>query len=192
MVEWAQSPKLPQLSGLVLAGGDSTRMGRDKGALRYYGRPQVEHLVDMLRRRCSTVFVSANTEQARHEPYAGMPLLIDALPRCGPASGLLAAHEHNSEAAWLVVAVDLVYLDDATLDTLLAARRLGTHATAFEHPDGMLEPLCTIWEPGGLRLLTERVAAGTASPRRCLEAADVTRTQCPDPRAILSVDTPPA
>jgi len=178
------------LYALILAGGQSTRMGADKGALEYHGRPQAAMLHELLARHCGQVFASINPAQAQAKPYTALPVIVDALPRGGPATGLLSAAQAYPAAAWLVVAVDLVALDDRTLSALVAGRRVSAAATAFRHADGTIEPLCAIWEPAAQALLADRVACGDASPRRCLEAADVELLVCPEPRALRSVNSP--
>ena len=178
-----------ELFGLVLAGGDSSRMGADKGVIDYHGVPQARYLHGVLTRVCGHAFVSINPGQQAMEPYASLPVVIDSLPRKGPASGVLAAARARPAIAWLVVAVDLAALTAATLSALARARRPGAAATAFRHSDGTLEPLCAIWEPAACAALAKRVAAGDFSPRRCLESADTEIVACPDAATLRSFDT---
>ena len=87
------------------------------------------------------------------------------------------------DAAWLLVAVDLPLLDRATLGVLTEGRSRQHLATAFRHPDGPLEPLCTIWEPAARPVLERRLERGDASLRRLLEAGPVHELEPPAPRA---------
>ena len=177
------------LFGLVLAGGDSSRMGSDKGTIDYHGLPQARYLYRLLTQVCERTFVSINPGQRALEPYSSLPVIIDSLPRQGPASGVLAAAREWPAAAWLVVAVDLAALTGETLSALVLARRGSAAATAFRHPDGTLEPLCAIWEPAACAALAERVVAGDSSPRRCLESVDVEIAACPDQTTLRSFDS---
>ena len=182
--------KTAPLFGLILAGGDSSRMGSDKGVIVYHGVPQACFLYDLLARVCERTFVSINPRQQAAEPYASLPVIEDSPPREGPAAGILAAARAWPDVAWLVVAVDLVALSVETLSALVRARRADAAATVFRHPDGVLEPLCAIWEPAACALLAERVAAGDVSPRRCLESAAIEGVECPDPATLRSYDCP--
>ena len=56
---------IPPLYGLVLTGGRSTRMGRDKAALEYGGQAQADRAFDLLARVCDKVFVSARADLSR-------------------------------------------------------------------------------------------------------------------------------
>ena len=86
--------------------------------------------------------------------------------------------------------VDMPFLDAATLRKLLDGRQAEVLATAFEHADGTLEPLCTVWEPAAGLVLTERVAGGDGSLRRLLEAAGIQGLEPPVPGALVSVNSP--
>ena len=78
---------MPPVGGYVLAGGRSSRMGRDKALLELAGKPLVLHAVTKLRRVCAEVSVlSDNPELARYAP-----LVRDLHAGCGPMGGIEAA-----------------------------------------------------------------------------------------------------
>src|SRR5690606_14996663 len=164
-----RSMPLTSFFGLVLAGGASRRMTRDKGTLRYHRDPQAVHAWRLLNDLCGRAYVSANAYQAAAEPYTDLPLIIDEGHYRGPAAGLEAAWTHHPEAAWLTLAVDMPLVDRALLEELIAARDDNAPATAFRHEDGTVEPLCTIWEPAARAPLLEQISSGDSSLRRFLE-----------------------
>ncbi len=176
--------------GLVLAGGRSRRMGEDKGLIAYRGQPQVVWLSQLLLEFCASVHVSIGPRQQDSSCYGSLQTIIDREPGRGPAGGLMSAWELDPGAAWLLVAVDLPLLDPVTLGALTEGRSRRHLATAFRHPDGPLEPLCTIWEPAARSVLERRLARGDASLRRLLEAGPVNELEPPAPGAIRSVDSP--
>jgi len=178
----------PPLYGLVLAGGRSVRMGRDKGSLDYHGRPQALWMLDLVSRHCEHAFVSVRDEQASAQPYAGLPLVIDEGRIEGPAAGLLAAFRHRPDVAWLVVGADMALLDDATLAELARSRDATRTATAYRHPDGTAEPLCAIWEPAA-RALLEPQGRPSISLRRALEEGPTRFVAAADPTRLRSVNT---
>lgn len=163
-------------------------MGRDKGALRYHAEPQAIHTWRLLSEVCGAAFVSTNTRCAGLAPYSDLPLILDSDDYQGPSSGLRAAWEKHPDAAWLVLAVDMLLVDRALLEELVAARDLSAYATAFRHDDGVIEPLCTIWEPKARAPLVARVAAGDVSLRRFLEAHDVALVSTVTPEKLRSFD----
>ncbi len=136
-----------KLYGLVLSGGKSTRMGTDKGLIRYHGVPQREYLYDLLQQVCQDTFVSLRDEQKAELP-SNMQTIVDLNEYRGPYNGLLSAHKKYPEAAWLVLACDLPLMDLNALKELIAQRDSGKQATAFALKENPLpEPLCAIWEP---------------------------------------------
>ena len=178
------------LQGLILAGGRSRRMGVDKGLIDYHGQAQVSWLAELLGELCASVRVSVGSRQDQSGGYASMATIVDHQPGLGPAGGLISAWKTFPEVAWLLVAVDMPLLDRATLTALTAGRSATQLATAFRHPDGVLEPLCTIWEPAARVLLERRLERGDASLRRLLESGPVRVLTPPSPGALSSVDRP--
>lgn len=165
-------------------------MGEDKGLLVYHRAPQVVWVAELLAGLCEGVHVSVNPEQLRVPAYAALSTLVDRQPDQGPAGGLLSAWEAMPGTAWLAVAVDLPFLCRGTLETLLDGRAPGGLATAFRHPGGVLEPVCTLWEPRARSVLADRLRAGDGSLRRVLEAGPTAEVSLPVPGALLSVNTP--
>lgn len=179
------------LRGLVLAGGRSKRMGRDKAALDYSGRSQLEQAVELLQRLAASVHVSVRADQKDDPLRRKFAQIVDLGDIEGPAAGIRAAQLHDPAAAWLVVACDLPYLDEATLRRLIAHRNPANTATAFRGShDGLPEPLCSIYEPAAGPLLAQFIASGRNCPRRFLVNSDTLLLDQTDPKALDNVNTP--
>lgn len=106
----------PPCIGVVLAGGLSSRMGRDKALLPWKGRPLIEHQLAVLR--------EAGIDEVRvsgHRPgYRG---IADALPQAGPLGGLAGVAETLiGDADLLVIPVDMPLLQPGLLRRLRAER----------------------------------------------------------------------
>ena len=184
--------RAPSVYGLVLSGGHSTRMGRDKATLPYAdGRPQLERAMALLAPHVVRSYVSVRADQRGEPLRARYPQIIDRHEKLGPIAGLLAAQERHPEAAWLVLACDLPLLDEATLEQLLRARAPERAATAYRSShDGLPEPLCAIYEPRTHEPLLSYVASGKDCPRKFLLRADTLLLDEPNPRALDNVNTP--
>jgi len=74
-----------KLYGLVLSGGKSTRMGTDKGLIKYHGVPQREYLYDLLSQVCEETFISLREEQEAELP-SRMQTIVDLNEFRGPPS----------------------------------------------------------------------------------------------------------
>ena len=178
------------LYGLVLAGGQGTRLGRDKGELDYHGLSQAAWGLKLLEPFCGQSLVSVRPEQIDTPAYRGLPTIVDRGSSAGPASGVAAALERFPSAAWLVIAADMPLLTGAVLATLVAHRDPSVLATAYRRRGGMPEPLCAIWEPAAAARLGAQGAGKGISLRRLLEAGPARLLELDDDEALTSVNTP--
>lgn len=181
---------MKELFGLVLAGGKSARMGRDKGSIQYHGVSQRVFASRLLSDFCDAVFVSCRQEQVPMiEP--DLQPLVDAFENLGPTSGILTALRFKPDVAWLVVACDLPFLSHRSLRALVEARDKSKVATAYQNPDDRLpEPLIAIYEPRSQAGLLEAVKNGRNCPRKFLLQSDCKLILPESPDAIANVNTP--
>jgi molybdenum cofactor guanylyltransferase len=167
---------------LILAGGRSTRMGVDKAALAWRGRPLLDHLVDLL----SAAGAGAVHIAGRQPDGRG---IADRWPDLGPLGGLASTLPAIDDGPLLVLPVDLPLLDTAALRPLLAAAP--TPALRYT---GEVLPL-RLWLDARCRATVERLVQGEPGRRSLqalfrqldgseLEAAAATR------RALLNCNTP--
>ncbi len=182
---------MTELYGLVLAGGRSTRMHADKAALAYGARPQLAEAFDLVSRHTVRSFVSVRADQVADPLRAAYPQVVDGDAGRGPVAGILAAQARYPACAWLVVACDLPYLDDAALEDLLRRRDPERLATCFaSRHDGLPEPLCAIYEPASRQPLLAQVAAGRDCPRKFLMGHDVRVLEPRHRQALDNANTP--
>jgi molybdopterin-guanine dinucleotide biosynthesis protein A len=120
----------------------------------------------------------------------GLPFITDSFADLGPVGGILSAFRHNPNAAWLVVACDLPYLTDKSLQHLIENRDISRTATAFasEENNNWPEPLITIWEPRSYSWLLQMMAQGYSCPRKALINADVAILQAQDVTELRNVN----
>lgn len=160
---------IAKLYGLVLSGGKSTRMGTDKGLIKYHKIPQREYLYRLLSEVCDETYISLREEQEAELP-SRMQTIVDLNEFRGPYNGLLSAHKKFPEAAWLVLACDLPLIDLEAIKELISQRDITKQATAFALKENPLpEPLCAIWEPHAFADSLSYLDAGNGScPRKFL------------------------
>ncbi|NAS13219.1 NTP transferase domain-containing protein [Poritiphilus flavus] len=179
-----------KLYGLVLCGGKSTRMGEDKGNLRYHQLPQQEHLFHLLDQLCDRTFYSLREEQRADFPE-GANLIVDADKYRGPFNGMLSARKQHPEVAWLVVACDIPLINKEALTQLVEARDSSKYATAFAtRQSGLPEPLAAIWEPKAL-LQSERYLdnGDSTCPRKFLINSDIKLVFPLDDEVLLNANS---
>lgn len=162
---------IAELYGLVLSGGHSRRMQRDKAGLVYDGKVQLARTMELLSARVARSFVSIREDQ-RDDPLRGAyQCIVDEGAGLGPIGGIRAAQHAHPDKAWLVLACDLPYLDGDTLDRLIAGREATRLATAYRSRfNGLPEPLCAIFEPASRAEIARWIEQGEPCPRKFLSA----------------------
>jgi molybdenum cofactor guanylyltransferase len=155
-----------KIFGLILSGGRSLRMGQDKGLIPFHGKPQREHLHDLMSTICDDVYLSCKS--ATDVPQNLRPI-ADQYALSSPLNGILSAFDFNSAVAWLTVPVDMPMIDENAIRFLIANRDRDKVATCYVDSDGEKpEPLFTLWESSAYPLLKSFYGAGEFSPRKFL------------------------
>lgn len=183
------------VKGLILAGGQSTRMGVDKATLAYRGMPQWQYLQQLMDAAGIAPHLSCRADQT--EDFGQVPVITDTFLGLGPMGAILSALQHDPDAAWLVLACDLPMFDAADLSYLLSHRNPSATATCFRQPEPLRpeeadfpEPLAAIWEPRSYATLLRFLSQGFSCPRKVLINSNTTLLSAPDPRALLNANTP--
>ena len=128
-----------RISAILLAGGQSSRMGTDKAELIIAGKTMIEHQVEKLRRIGIKDIVLSGYSKA----LPGTKSVRDIIPRCGPLSGIHAGLQVICEQSALVLAVDTPFIPEALLEQLVSEHRGGITVVEAE---GRLEPLIGVYD----------------------------------------------
>lgn len=180
----------PPLKALILAGGKSQRMGEDKGKLQYFDKFQTQHLYETISPFVDDVYVSIRKDQENEEHVKDLKQIQDCFPSIGPMSAILSAMHLDPHASWLVVAVDLPYLDTNTINDLIRYRNPYKLATCFKNPEkGWPEPLCTIWEPKSKIRLHQYFAMSRFCPRKILFNSEIELLKLDNSQALDNCNT---
>lgn len=186
-----------RLAGVVLAGGHSTRFGRDKALATLGGRTLLDRAVSCLRGVCDgRVLVSSGDGISR--PLVADGQIADVVPEGGPLAGIAAAllALRDEASAVAVLAVDHV-APSAALLALLAQRR-DDAACATVIVGEWLQPLHAVWSTDVADDVTAAVTGGVSSPSAWLAGRDdvvvldeaTVRSVGLDPAATRDADVP--
>ena len=159
MPKMNNSPCSVNLTGIVLAGGLSSRLGHDKAQVRLANAEEPDFLAraaGMLAACCQRVIIVGRA----HPDYEHCP---DDIPGRGPAGGIATALK-VSESACLVLSCDLPFMEREVLERLIACRAerpVGTLATSYRQKDtGHVESLVAIYEKEALPCFQSRIHEG--------------------------------
>ena len=129
-----------KITGIILAGGKSSRMGCDKGLMKIAGRSCTEHVYMAIKPVVSEVIIISNRSGYEH---LEIPVFNDIIKECGPIAGIHSGLTHSKNKVNLVVACDMPFINSGLLAHILSNR--GQSEIALAEHEGSVEPLCSFF-----------------------------------------------
>jgi len=181
------------VSAIVLAGGQSRRMGRDKALIDYQGRPILAHVIDALRALSDDIAVVSN----RSDLYRSFDarLVPDYEPPCGPLGGLAVGLHAAQHPLAVVVACDMPFLNVRLLRWLIDQAE--GYEAVVPQTGAEFEPLHAIYRRECYGPIVQRIERGE---RRVISFfTDVRLRPVPEPewrlldptgRSLINLNTP--
>jgi molybdopterin-guanine dinucleotide biosynthesis protein A len=176
-----------QASLLVLAGGDSRRMGRPKAWLEVGNTTLLRYVVERLAPAFSEVIVSFAEPEQLEEPVP-YRIVFDRKRSTGPLAGLEAGLVAARNEVIFAVACDMPYVTQGVAQMAVAAAR-GCDA-AIPRFDGRPEPVCGAYKRTALPFITGALNSGRLKTADIAGELDVTWLEGLDPEAFRSLNTP--
>lgn len=181
------------MTGIVLAGGKSSRMGVNKAFIEFGGRRLIEATVDCLRVLFPEVLIIAN-DPPRYA-YLGVKVIPDLIPDSGSLGGIYTGLSAASYPTCFFVACDMPFLN-ADLITLLVREAEGWDVVV-PRVNGDLQPLHAVYAKSCLPLIKESIEASVLKIARFFPKAKVKiieesalRAIDPDLLGFVNVNTP--
>ena len=178
-------------TALILAGGDSRRMGQDKAMLVLDGRTLLESVTATMQQVFPKVVVSVRQLRAGVD----VPQVFDEQPASGPLAGLIAGLT-QADTPWVfAVACDMPFVTQAVVEYLASCR--GGFQAVVPMVDGHPQPLAAFYAQSALATMRANMAAGDKSLRGMLQKLEVRYVneaelrECdPKLRSFFDLDTP--
>jgi molybdopterin-guanine dinucleotide biosynthesis protein A len=172
---------MPKIAAYVLAGGGSTRFGRDKAIVEFAGKPMLARMVELIRGVTDDVKIVA--APGKYAEF-GVTIVKDRWPGEGPLGGIVTAllHTQNNEpdCVWnLILSCDMPFL---TMDWMkFLKERAANSAAQVVLPQSAhgLEPLCSYWRTDAVETLQLIFERGV---RKVTEGISLLRTEVLDAR----------
>jgi molybdopterin-guanine dinucleotide biosynthesis protein A len=180
-------------TGIVLAGGRSSRMRKPKALLVFDRDPLIVHIVATLRRLCAEVVVVA----APGQDLPSMPVTVvrDDVAYQGPVGGLYYGLRASSGDVSFVTACDSAFLSAGLVSHLIS--RIPDHDVVVPHWQGRLQPLHAVYRRSVLPFLEGQLARGELRPiylfdkvRTCRIEEDEIRRFDPEGSSFFNMNTP--
>lgn len=176
------------IAGFVLAGGRSSRMGRDKASLVWDGKSLLVRAVAVVQGVTGVIAIVG--DPALHD-IDSLPVISDRIRGAGPLGGIEAALAWSSAEWNLVVACDMPALEPGILRTILdRAVSLPECDAVIPVSAGIPQPLCAAYHRRTLPSLQAALAAGTFKMMEVLESVRVGRLEIPGSDSFRNINTP--
>lgn len=130
-----------KVTGIILAGGQSRRMGTEKGLVEFRGRRMIDYALEALKPVCSQILISANSDA--YDSF-GIPVIHDEIPGSGPMGGILSCLQKSENELNFVLSCDMPLVTAKVVTTILD-KTGDNFATVPCHGNGYLEPLCAVY-----------------------------------------------
>jgi molybdopterin-guanine dinucleotide biosynthesis protein A len=172
---------------VVLAGGDSRRMGRPKAWIEVGDTVLLRYVVERLAPAFSEVVVSFG-EPEQMEQLVPYRVVFDRKRGAGPLAGLEAGLIAARHDVLFAVACDMPYVTQTTAQLAVAAAR-NSDAAIARH-DGLFEPVCGAYRKTALPAIVGALDAGNYTAHDVAQSLDVTWLEGLDPAEFESLNTP--
>lgn len=179
-----------QISGIILAGGKSLRMGTDKAVLELKGQTLLEHAIEVCRPSCKTILISSNNSLHQKLGYITIP---DEIPGCGPMGGIYSCLK-QSETDWnFILSVDSPFVEPEFIQLLIS--QTGSFDVIVPvHAKGK-EPLIAMYHKTCLAEIKKMLKSGNFKMHNLLNSintkfVDVQKSVEKYPKLFLNLNRP--
>ena len=144
-----------KITGIILAGGESVRMGTHKSLIKVNGKTLLQNALEICRPFCQSVLISSNNKL--HEKF-GYKVIRDEIPGCGPMGGIYSALK-QSETRWnFILSVDAPHVAPAFIEEMVL------YTAGFDAivptVENKIEPLIAFYNKSALPLFGKQIKAG--------------------------------
>lgn len=186
-------PQEQTVTGVVLAGGQSRRMGQNKALLPLGGVRLIERVVGVLQQVFSSLLLVTNSPEVFAD--LGLPMVQDVYPGKGSLGGIYSAIYHAPTPYCFVVACDMPFLHTGVIRFLL--EHLGAYDVVMPVVRGEMQPLHAIYSKACLAPIARRLEANRLKiveflpeVRVCTVPEHALRALDPELRTFQNLNTP--
>ncbi len=181
-----------KVTGIVLAGGRSSRMGEDKSLMKLNGKSLVEYSIDALRPICDKVIISSSNPAY---DFTGCETWPDELPEQAAIIGIYSCLKRSETELNIILSCDIPLMSTSMIGFLLS-KSAAYDITVPIHENGQIEPLCGIYKKSSLGILKGYISKGNYSLKECIRTASHqfisvdSQIPCNSPNLFLNINTP--
>ena len=156
----------PKITGIVLAGGKSSRMGSDKSKMILNSKTLIEYSIEALKPLCETVVISSNNNIY---DYTGCEVWPDELQDGSPLIGIYSCLRRSSTEYNIFLSCDMPLINTLLLEYLLSNSN-DFDITVPIHGNNLIEPLCSIYKKSCIDVLKGFIDKGNYRLNECIRS----------------------
>lgn len=143
------------ITGVVLAGGQSRRMGFNKAEAEMHGESMIIRMIDKLKEITPAILISSGTDSY---PNISFPQIPDEYPQCGPLGGIYSVLKASNTKLNLVVSCDMPLVSIGLLEHIVAKAKKGKAlVTVPVDHYGQLQMMCAVYHKDVLPTLQQQI-----------------------------------
>lgn len=177
---------MQQITGIILAGGLSSRMGQDKGLLQYKGRALVDYAIDALKPLCSEIIISSNNKE--YELF-GYRVVRDVHQKVGPIGGLYSALAEANTNDILMCPCDMPFITTDIFNRILE-NKANSKVTVVESISGKLYPTLGYYQKSCLPVILQFIEQGQYKLQLLMKALNAKTIQIENHKSLLNFNSP--
>ncbi|WP_163969810.1 molybdenum cofactor guanylyltransferase [Oceanobacillus halotolerans] len=155
--------------GVILSGGKSSRMGKNKSLLELNGQTVIEHVMDTME-ECSDTLVIITNEPSRYT-HLSIPLQRDRFHYQGPLAGIESGMYYHEADVYFIAACDMPFVHKDVYDQLF--NQLGRYEAVVPVYDGQIHPLSGIYKRSVLPVIQQLLNDDQRKVKKLLDAVQV-------------------
>lgn len=169
-----------ELTGIILAGGMSSRMGQDKGLMQFRGKQMVQYSIDLLSQFTSHILISSNNPLYNQ---FNLPVIADIYKNCGPIGGLHASLLATTTKWNIILSCDAPYVDPKLFQSML--KMIADQDAIVPKREKGFEPLFGIYNRKLSPFLEEKIKMLDYKLQKILKERDITLFDTTDLQTLI-------
>ncbi|MBT3207716.1 MAG: molybdenum cofactor guanylyltransferase [Bacteroidetes bacterium] len=125
-----------KITGIILAGGNSSRMGENKALINFNGKRIIDHVYGTISSFCEEIIISTNSHDF---DFLQARIVADEIKNIGPIAGIYSALKKSSNKLNIIVSCDMPYISADLLKYLITSSE--NYEIAIPKHDGINEPI---------------------------------------------------
>lgn len=179
-----------KLTGIILAGGMSSRMGQDKGLMQFRGKQMVQYSIELLSQFTSQILISSNNHLYNQFNF---PVIADTYKNCGPIGGLHASLSATTTKWNIILSCDAPFVDPILFQQML--KMIVDQDAIIPQNENGLEPLFAIYNKRISPFLEEKIKSQEFKLQKILKERNISLFDATDlktqiPNLFSNINSP--